>query len=445
MAGLIAGLNHVRRAEAAVAAQDYPAAAAAYESAAAWLFWRGDLRERAGMAALLGGRPDEAVRLLSERGALSRTGQLALATAYLRAGDPQEALAVYESVLAEHEASADVYVGLAEVQRALQDWEAERAALESLIRLTPEDAAAHYRLGLLCVRSDLDAARDHLRRAAELDPAYGPAVQALRAALNLAELQNAESERLVVLGRGLGLAAEWPLAHELFARAVELDAAHAQGWAWLGEARQQLGQDGGAELDTALQLEPDSAVVHALRGQYWFRSGAYESALAEYQAASRLEPENPAWTIALAETYEAQGSLEAALSLYRRATELGPSDAQTWRRLAQFCAEYRIAIQEAGLPAAHMAVELAPEDPLALDALGWNLYQAEYLYSAELNLLAALELDPDLAPARYHLAFVYLETGNREAAHAELLRVLALDPDGRFGRLAAQVLDEYFP
>ena len=115
----------------------------------------------------------------------------------------------------------------------------------------------HYRLRLLLALSDPDKALSELTGASQLDPQLDPAVQTLRTALNLASLNGSPSERYIIIGRGLGLVDEWPLAYAAFEEALKADAKNAEGWAWLGEANQQLGspEGGSEELDQALSLK----------------------------------------------------------------------------------------------------------------------------------------------------------------------------------------------
>ena len=91
----------------------------------------------------------------------------------------------------------------------------------------PEDASAHYRLGLLLTLSDPDRALTELLSASQLDPQFDPAVQTLRTTINLALLEDSASRRSVVIGRGLGLVSEWRLARIAFEESVRLDADNA--------------------------------------------------------------------------------------------------------------------------------------------------------------------------------------------------------------------------
>ena len=116
----------------------------------------------------------------------------------------------------------------------------------------------------------------------------------------------------MIIGRGLGLLNEWPLAAEAFRQAVNADGENAEAWAWLGEAEQQLGRDGRAELDNALSLGRTNPIVRSLRGLYWMRQGRADQALAEYLLAAEYDPGNPAWQISIGEAYVQRGDLQSA-------------------------------------------------------------------------------------------------------------------------------------
>jgi tetratricopeptide (TPR) repeat protein len=438
---LASGYWNLREAESAA---DPARAAKLYETAANRLFWRDDLWERAGIAAQQAGQPAEAIRLLGRAPSLSAQGWLALGQAHLQIDQPELALSAFESSIKKF-ASAQAFAGVAQIQRRQGNIEAERAALENQLLLAPGDAAAQYRLGLLLSLLDINVAMTHFQLASQLDAEYAPVFETLRSTLNLAELDPTETGRLVTLGRGLGLVNEWELAIRSFQSATEADEGNAEAWAWLGEAKQHLGQDGRAELDRALTLAPNSVIVRGLRGLHWKRIGDERQAMTEYQTAAALEPDNPAWKASLGETYAHLGDLVLALSNFQRATELVPADAAYWRLLAVFCVEYGVQVESIGLPAAQEAVNLAPEDPLSLDILGWAQLSLGRYYTAEQTLLSALEFAPDFANAHLHLALVYLQTGNRNAAYDHLRHVVEVDPNGTTGHQADLILKQYFP
>lgn len=442
---LVSGYAELNTAELASAAGDYAGAARSYQAAATRLFWRADLWEQAGRAALLADQPQQAVLFLLKAGHLSSRGQLALGQAYLQTDQADLALAAFQASSAQAGASAEAYAGLAQIYRQRGEMDAERSALQNQLLLSPQDAAAQYRLGLLLSLTDVKSALTHLQLASQLDPEYASVVQTLRSALNLADLEPDESTRFEILGRGLGLVGEWALAETAFQNSVQMDAHNAQAWAWLGEAKQHLGRDGRGDLDRALSLDAQNVVVRGLRGLYWKRLGDDRDALTEYQAAAQIEPDNPAWKASLGEIYARLGDLVSALGAYQRAVELAPNESTYWRLLATFCVQYNVQVEEVGLPAAQKAVALTPDDPLALDVLGWAQLSAGQFASAKQTLATALEKAPNFAAAHLHLGLAEIQLGDRNAAYDQFVNAQKLDPQGAYGQQAAQALKQYFP
>jgi tetratricopeptide (TPR) repeat protein len=300
-------------------------------------------------------------------------------------------------------------------------------------------------LGLLYSVSEPGSALGEFLLASSLDPEYDPAVDTMRTTLNLASLEPDDSRRMIVIGRGLGLLNEWALADEAFKKAVAEDRANAEAWAWLGEAEQQLGRDGIVELDRALSLDPENPIVRSLRGLYWMRLDRADLALEEYLLAAGLEPDNPTWQVSVGEAYSQSGDLLAALSSYLRAVEIAPNDGTYWRLMAEFCVQHGMQVEEYGLPAAQMAVELDGEDPLALTTLGWALMAVGRDNEAQDVLERALSLDPGLARAHLHLGALALQQGDWETARDHLQQARDLDKVGTVGEQAGTLLDQYFP
>lgn len=420
-------------------------AGAEFEHAATILFWRDDLRERAGRAAFAGGDMSAAVRLLGQLQDLSAEGWNDLGAAYYQLGMYSESEDALERGLEMHGPGTQFYRGLVLAANAQGDPESEITALKKYIDLDNGDAAIHHRLGLLLAVFDPGSALSELMTSAKLDKAYDPAVQSMRSALNLAEIQPDESKRMVMIGRGLGLVQEWQLAREAFQRAVNADEGNAEAWAWLGEAKQHLGMDGGEEMARAATLEPFSANVRALYGLYWNRKGDARMALAQFQWAAVIEPENPAFLASLADAQVFAGDLPQALAAYVRATELAPSDATYWRRLALFTAQYNYQVEELGIPAAQQVLELVPDEAASYDLLGWTYLAANKTDLAEDSLQTALRLDSEHAPAHLHLGMTYIQLNQMDEARAHLLKAESLDPDGPQGEQAKDLLEMYFP
>jgi tetratricopeptide (TPR) repeat protein len=435
----------MRRAEAAAGVKDYAVAMRSYARAARLLPWRMDLWDQAGVAAGLSGDFDTAINYLSHGSTHSERGWVVLAYAHFQKGNLPATLAAYQNGLKEFPSSATLNSGLAAYYRIQKDFTAERLALQNQILFNEENAQAHYRLGLLLSHLEPGAALAELTRAASLDPELAPAVETMRSALNIADTQTDESQKLVTIGRALGLVREWPLAFVTFQNAIEINAANAEAWAWLGEAEQQTGQDGSAALDQALSLDRESVIVRALRGLHWSRSGDYDRMLAEYSLAARIEPANPAWQAAMGDAHVKLGDLAAAIGFYQRAAELAPNEPTYWLLLAMLCAENGVAVEDVALPAAQKAAALAPNDPAAWDVLGFTYFSSGRHASAEETLQTAIELDPNFYAAYIHLALNYLTQGNNPAAYDALVYVRDHDVDGPHGERARELLTRYFP
>jgi tetratricopeptide (TPR) repeat protein len=100
---------------------------------------------------------------------------------------------------------------------------------------------------------------------------------------------------------------------------------------------------------------------------------------------------------------------------------------------------------DVGVAAGLKAVELAPGDAQALDALGWAYAQAGYLSKAEKSLLAAVKEEPDFAMSHLHLGLTYMRWGQNELALQQLSMAAELDANGSVGRSARDLLRTYFP
>jgi tetratricopeptide (TPR) repeat protein len=414
-----------------------------YTSAARHIPWRADLYELAGHAYFHAEEyslADAAYQKAFEKDVLSPEGWVAWGDVNYLNANTERASEVWAQALKRENSSDQLYSRLSQFYNGNGDYPKAAQYLQKYVAMHSDGASARYRLGLLLTLSDPHEAVSELTSASQLDPQLDPAVQTLRTALGLASLNGSTSERFVIIGRGLGLVNEWPLAHAAFEEAVSLDGKNAEAWAWLGEANQQMGQEGSAELKRALSLNPKSSTVRGLRGLYFQRVGNFREALTEFQSAARLEPDNPAWRVSIGEAHSKLGDLIQALKAYQSATALASDNASYWRLLAIFCAQNNVNIKDVGVPAAQKAVILAKEDATSFDVLGWLLLLDARHEEAERTLMRALELDSQNASAHLHLGMVYLQKDDRVSAYDHLIKARDL------GNAEAEVLlNQYFP
>jgi len=438
---MLSGYSELAQAHAA---PTYLAAAQHYRSAAWRIPWRSDLHELAGHEYYYAKEyslAEAQYKKAFQRGALSADGWVAWGDVNYFLGDTERAAAIWEQGLEQSHPSENLYSRLAQIYKEAKDYARAAEYLQRYVNNHLDDASAHYRLGLLMSLSDPDTAVSELITASQINPELDSAVETLRTALNLAALSDAPSARLVIIGRGLGLVDEWELAHAAFEQAVQEDEQNAEAWAWLGEANQQTG---GIEaltyLDRALALDPNSAVVHGLRGLYYERVGNNREALTEFQAAAVLQPDDPTLYVSIGESYSKLGDMIRALEAYQYATSLLPDEVSYWRLLAQFCAQNNIHVEDVGIPAAQRAVVIQADDSGSHDLLGWLLLLDARYPEAERTLLHALELDSQNASAHFHLGMVYLQINKQVSAQEHLARARDLGNSE-----AAAVLNQYFP
>ncbi len=444
----VAGLQDRETARRHAAAGQALQAASAYARAARRLPWQPGLWELAGLSALAGGEPQVAIRDLARlvpAGLLSRLGWIGLGDAYQQIQDVPKAIWAWNQALHDFPPSAEVYTRLARQYRSLRAYPAAVGFLRRAVALEPEDPAPHYQLGLLLAAERPEAALPELLRAAQLEARLDPAVQSLRTALNIALNSDDRSYRFLYSGRALGALGEWDLAEEAFLNALAANPRYPEAWAWLAEARQQRGMDGGPEIQQALSLNPDLAMVQGLHGLYLQRQGRLQEALAAFLKAAAREPYDPGWQLALASLSEQSADLVAALDYLDRAVELAPDNAAAWRALASFSLRNSSDLTGSGLLAARRLVELAPQDWQSHDLAGQILMETGDTAGAEALLKRALELDPAQPAPALHLALLYLQAGDRPAAYSYLNRAWAFDPEGPYGQRAARLLQQYFP
>ncbi|MBC8334827.1 MAG: tetratricopeptide repeat protein [Anaerolineales bacterium] len=444
------GVYNEKKAQQAVTNGDYLRASTEYELAAHRLFWRGDLWDKTGLSKLIAGQKIEAIEAYQEarkRNSLSAYGWDILGQDLWDKDDYKGAILTWKEGLARYPAYIEFHARLAMAYREINDFSAEQEEIKKWLvyeREGLESAPYHYRLGLLLILDSPEEALDELILAAHLDDEFAPVVETLRTALNLALLEKDPAEELILVGRGLGLVGEWQFSADAFHNASQAHPENAFAWAWLGEARQHLEEDGLPDLEKALSLHPNSPMIHSFSGLYWQRQDNEEKALREFKIAVGLEPENPNWQSAVGDAYARSGDIPPALVAFQHATVLAPGDPKYWHLLALFSVQYAVQMEEIGLPAARRAVILSPENATFADTLGWVYFNLEQDSDAEKQFNYALDLDQNLDSAHLHLGIFYLKHSHRDLARQSLLRARTLSPDSLAGMQAAQLLEQYF-
>lgn len=440
----IAGALNLRSAERFDAEGNAADAAQAYATAAARIPWMPWLWEQAGMTAIDSGNVDKAIFFLNkaaERNAITSSGWFTLGSAYQEQGDLLMAIEAWKKALPL--ARADSFLAAAE--RSLGNFGEAIGYWRADIALEPENGSSHYILGLLLAATAPEQANPELIKAADLCSALEAPVQSLRTALNTAFLSDDRGYQFLVSGQALGALGEWDLAGEAFLNATIARSNYGEAWAWLGEAKQQQGQEGSFEIDQAVNLSPESAMVQGLYGIFLQRQGKPSDALVAFKKAAQLEPDEPGWQMAMGSASEQSGDLVAAYGYYVHAVELAPSEPSTLRGLVSFSVNNSVDVELTGLPTARKLVSVAPSDWQSFDLAGLAEFSLGNYSAAKVYLQKAVKLSPTEATPALHLGMVCLQTAEDALAYDYLNQAKNLDPTGRTGSQAGRLLEQYFP
>jgi Flp pilus assembly protein TadD len=195
-----------------------------------------------------------------------------------------------------------------------------------------------------------------------------------------------------------------------------------------------------SHLRRAVALTPQSVVAHTFLGLHYDRSDDTTAARAQYEAAYDLAPQNPAICVEIGHTWVAEGRYVAAEIWLREAVSLRPQDPELWEILTHFYLDHNIASNDRAVEAAEVLLTLAPEDAAAHDLRAWAAFQLGDYGMAEEHLRRALELDPQLPSAHYHLGLLRGDQGRRDEAEKAFTRAIDLDTTGEFVLLVERAL-----
>lgn len=168
-------------------------------------------------------------------------------------------------------------------------------------------------------------------------------------------------------------------------------------------------------------------LLRALANLYW-RAGELQPAVDTLAALMKLAPDNPTYYWDLATVLQAAGQPEKAADQYRRLIERRPDFAAgqfnlgiLLKRALRF-AEARDAYEK--------ALSLGIADPAEVHSnLGVLFGEMRDAERARKSYEQALAIRPDYVPARFNLAGLCEDTGDRAAAIEHYERILAAEPD----------------
>lgn len=366
-----------------------------------------------------------------------------LAETFFWQGQLYQALPLWQQAATLDPELPEVFTGLGRTQLHLFDFEAALNTFKDQQRHRRSFEADWY-LAALLAPSDLVTAREHLLAIQAANEPAQPVTESLlvrRDYLLTALVPFTVESPPLEVARATGLAMvqaqQWPLAVYALEAAQTLatspavsNETRAEILAFLAHARAQAGKPALDLFEQARQLDPTSALPLYFEGLYLRRHGALQVAEDRFKAAIELDAENAAFYAEIGRLKDQQGDLAVAERWYKAAVELAEAPEEFRLLLLKFYANRTYLLTEAGIPLAEQMIEAGQAGAEVYDLLGWMSFLAGEADGGLSALQQALDLDPQLVSARYHLGRYYEANGQPALARVEYQRVIDWDTGG---------------
>ncbi len=223
-----------------------------------------------------------------------------------------------------------------------------------------------------------------------------------------------ESAQFQRLGRYYELLDVDFLAEAAFRQAVTLAPDSAIAHANLGRYLSLMGPDGEAEINLALQLDPQNPMVNQLVGEYWLSADHPEIALVYLKKALQLDQQSVDVRILLGYAYNQMGEYPSGLAQWVDAAAISENPEPIWRQIGEFCVQNQIYLREFGVDAIQALLLADPESAQNLDLAGRLYLALEDPFTGEKYLYKAIESSPEYYPAQLHLGAWLISSGRWE-------------------------------
>ena len=279
------------------------------------------------------------------------------------------------------------------------DFDSAAKVLTELLQIMPNNALAHYGLGVIAVQQgDLTKAEHHLRTSTRNAPEWGPPHSELG---KLMLAQGRTNRAIRMLEKAVSHESKDPETRYALATALQRSGAYA---AFEEQIREILKID-----ETHSAANNDLGCVYAQRGEL-------DAAELLLRRAADSENPLPAYLVNLGNVHMLKNAIEDAADMLQRALDLAPDNIDAL--VGASVADRRRGDLESALLRAEQAASLAHNHAGAVNLVG-IIYRELGLYDkAREQFEAALEIDPKDGAAQSNLGMLQLLEGDWPAGWA---------------------------
>ncbi len=371
-------------------------------------FYRGKALEAQGKNA----RAKEEYRHAITRAERFEPAYQALARLYESDGDIQEAIRLYERLVASG-ASREKNFRRDFIRLLLQHKQYGRAVeiLDHMIADDPGNVTAHIRKALVYVEMN-----DSPRAIADLK--------------RLVQAHPSELRARDYLGWVYEQVDDVQKAIEAYQTNITMDAAFYDSHIHLGVLLYRLNRfpESTPHLIQAVALNPGNPETHLLLGLSYLQVEHFEHAQSAFAKGLDYHPTDEDLRFNLGATYDKLGRFPDVVREMEAVLTLNPNHADALNYLGYSYADRGIKGEDA-VALTQRAVSLKPDNGAYVDSLGWALFKVGRVDEALRELKRAVELINDDPVIFEHLGEIYLMQRRREKAQQAWIRSLALDPE----------------
>jgi tetratricopeptide (TPR) repeat protein len=220
-------------------------------------------------------------------------------------------------------------------------------------------------------------------------------------------------------GVRLSIRGRYEAALNYFQQATEANPEDPHAWSGLGSCYIGLNQPDHAieAFHRSIAVAPEDASGYLMLAMYYKELGQFGRQIDSLSRVIRIDPRNVSARMELADAYGRLGQTDAQIETYKKILEFKPDHVPTLHHMGRVLG--RIGRYDKALETLRRAGNLAPDNAEIYYDMG-VIYNARHLPAEELRAyIRAIRADPQMVPAHFSIAQLFLKQGNRKMALQE--------------------------